>query len=434
MKYFGTDGIRGVGFKELNEKLAFKLGQGLKEALNCKKVVIGLDTRQSSNMLAYMLAAGALSVGVDVIFAGIASTPMIAYYSKLKKIAGVMITASHNPYEDNGIKVLNMGRKTNPQEELILESYIDNKDIKVNFEGKFELSNDIEEEYLKLIEKLEIKNSNIKISYDSANGANYLISNKIMSKFYENSIQIGNNPNGKNINLNCGSTNLNAIIKHVIDNKMDIGFAYDGDGDRVIAVDGFGKVYDGDLIIYIIAKYLKEKEKLTNNQVVLTKMSNPGILKALKKIGINYSLTDVGDKYVYQEMIDNNYILGGEASGHIILRNILDSGDGLLISLYLLKILNYYNLKIEELVKDVNFYPLKMVNIKNVNKQILKDKNVINYLEKIKQEFEEDDIFLIRASGTENLIRVTISSKDNEKLEKYMDIITKYLKEEGAKK
>src|SRR5690554_4801650 len=303
LKYFGTDGIRGKGFTELSASLAFHLGNALKEALNNDTVVIGLDTRSSSPMLAHMVASGALLAGLDVYFAGILSTPMIAHYSKLKNIIGIMITASHNPYMDNGIKVFNKGYKSEEEVELIIEDYIINERIyRGESYGTFRLTDDVEKEYFKLIDKLDLKESNLKLVYDSANGANYLIANKIISKYYPKSIQINNKPDGLNINLNSGSTHLESIKEYITTNNMDLGFAYDGDGDRVIMVGSDGTVYDGDFIILLIAKYLKNHNLLTNNGVVVTKMTNPGILKAFKENNINYVITDVGDKYVYAAM------------------------------------------------------------------------------------------------------------------------------------
>ena len=433
LKYFGTDGLRGKGFTDLTAELAYKLGQGLKPALNSNQVIIGMDTRSSSNMLAHMLAAGALSTGLNVLFAGVVSTPMIAHYSKLKQISGIMITASHNPYEDNGIKVFNKGYKSTLEEELIIESYIDGKTPETSNFGTYTLTNDVKEAYLNLISQLNLKTSSLKIAYDSANGANYLIANQILSTYYPQSIQLSNQPNGLNINLNCGSTHLETLISYIKEHQMDLGFAYDGDGDRVMMVGKDGFIYDGDFIIYLVATYLKDHNQLKNNTVVLTKMSNPGILKALKAKDINYILTDVGDKYVSEALVKNDYIIGGEASGHIILRNILHSGDGLLASLYILKLLEEHNLSLEEITKDIKLYPFKMVNIKNINKSVLQQPEVIKYLEDTKNHFDKEDIFLIRASGTEPLIRVTISCEDENKLNQYMEKVVTYLKEKGEK-
>lgn len=434
-KYFGTDGIRGKANTDLNANLAYKLGNALKDALNIEELVIGLDTRASSNMLAYMVAAGAMQAGIDVYFAGVISTPAIAYYSKLKGIGAVMITASHNVYTDNGIKVFNRGSKSTTSEELIIEEYInEDRPLLINKLGKFILTENVLNAYLNLIEKLELQESNIKFVYDSANGANYNLANKVLSSIYPNSIQIGNKPDGYNINKDYGSTSLRNIKDYIINNKMDIGIAFDGDGDRLLILDENANVYDGDYIILLIAKYLKKHNLLKNNGVVLTKMSNPGILKALHALEIDYYLTDVGDKYVYEAMISNDYVLGGEASGHIINTHLLHSGDGLIAALYILMILKEEEKSLKELFMGVKMYPFKMVNILDVNKNVLKERVVKNFLDKQASAFREDEIFFIRPSGTEPLIRVTISSSDEKKLNKYMDETVAFIKERGRLK
>lgn len=431
MKYFGTDGVRGKSFIKLNAELAYKIGMSLKEVYNPENIVIGLDTRDSSPMLAHMVASGALSAGIDVLYAGVVSTPMIAHYSKLKQTIGIMITASHNPYTDNGIKVFNKGFKSQEQEELIIESYIDGKVYHGENFGVFSLSDDILNEYLKLIESIKIPNSNLKVLYDSANGANYQISEMLFNKHFKSSKQINNKPNGKNINLNCGSTHLETLKEEMSKTHYDLGISYDGDGDRLLVVGSDLTTYDGDMIIYLLAKYLKDKNELNNNKVVLTKMSNPGILKALKRASIDYVLTDVGDKYVFEAMINEDLVLGGEASGHIIMRKLLDSGDGLLTSLYILKILEEYKLDLKEVFKDVSLYPLQMINIKDINKNVLKEEHVINYLENYRSTLEEEDLLLVRASGTEDLVRVTLSVNDRDKLDKDILEIVNYIKKAG---
>lgn len=430
-KYFGTDGIRGRSFDFLNAKMAYKIGQSFKEVYDSKKLVIGLDTRDSSMMLAHMVASGAMSVGIDVIFAGVVPTPMISNYALKHQITGVMVTASHNPYYDNGIKIFNKGQKSSKHEELIIETYIDGKEAGLLEFGNFELSEDVKLEYLKVIDALELKKSDLKIVYDSAHGANYLISKEIFDKYYPNSVQINFEPNGKNINKNVGSTYLDSIKDYIRKNNMDLGFSYDGDGDRVLMVGSNGLTYDGDMINYIIATHLKTLGKLRGNTVVLTKMTNPGILKALKDKGINYILTDVGDKYVSEQLELNNYSLGGESSGHIIIRDLLHTGDGLLASLYIIKTLIEEDLNLDDIVKDVKLYPFEMINIKNINKEVLNKENVIKYLTEVSKEFEEDDIFLIRASGTEPLIRVTISCSSLDKLNSKIKEVVEFIKKEG---
>jgi phosphoglucosamine mutase len=430
-KYFGTDGIRGIAFEKLTIELAFKLGQSLKTVLNASEIVIGMDTRESSPMLAYSIANGALALGVDVLFSGVVSTPMIAHYSKEKQIIGIMITASHNPYQDNGIKVFNKGYKTLEYDELKIEEYLDSNVVKFTTFGKFVMNNEVSELYKKVFHAFNLKQTRLKIAYDSANGANYLISNEIFSSIAPNSVQINNHPTGKNVNDNCGSTHIEGLVSYVLSHKMDLGFAFDGDGDRIHAVDDEGTVYDGDMIIYIIGSYLKNKNLLNKSTLVLTKMSNPGILKALEDQNIQVSLTDVGDKYVSQEMFTNHYLVGGESSGHIILPNLLHTGDGLLVATYLIKILDELQLTLQELTKDVKLYPIKTTNLKGINKSVLKLPSVISKIEEVKKELGKHSLLLVRASGTEDLIRVTLSSQSEVKVEKLTSDLVSFIHKEG---
>src|SRR5690554_1678624 len=339
-KYFGTDGIRGMAFEKLNSKLAFKLGQALAKSYKLEELVIGQDTRLSSNMLAYGVAYGAALAGVNVKISEVVSTPTVAYYSKVNNIFGVMITASHNPYTDNGIKVVKSGYKLLDEEDLELEKFIDEDDILVAPKfGSITVTREVEELYLSVYSDLNLPKTTMKVTYDSANGANYLIAKRIIESFVLKSYQIGNQPDGLNINLNVGSTHLNSIMNAVKNNGSDIGLSFDGDGDRVLIVDHEGTVYDGDYIVYMIAKYLKSKGKLKHNTVVLTQMSNPGMLKAFKDLGIQVIQTPVGDKYVSEEIISKDLSVGGENSGHIIINDLLPSGDGLFAGIYILKIL-----------------------------------------------------------------------------------------------
>ena len=411
-KYFGTDGIRGVSFEKLNSELAFRVGQGLVHTFKPSQVVIGMDTRESSPMLAYSIANGILSLGVDVLFAGVVSTPMVSHYSKLKNIIGVMITASHNPFMDNGIKVFNKGYKSADADELLIEDFMDNGEVTYQSFGKLTLSNDIHDEYIKIYEQMDLKPTNKRIGFDSANGANYLISKEIFDNISPNSVQINHRPNGKNINLNCGSTHMYAILDLIREHHLDFGFSFDGDGDRIMVADHNLRIYDGDLIIYMIATYLKKKNLLNKNTVVLTKMSNPGILKALSDEGIAYTLTDVGDKYVFHELYTNDYTIGGESSGHVILTHLLHTGDGLLVGVYLLKILEELNTTLSELVSNVELYPFKLTNIKGIDKKVLTLPQVQSKIASIQERLGSHSLLLVRASGTEALIRVTISSKN----------------------
>ncbi|MFA6800931.1 MAG: hypothetical protein WCR19_02340 [Acholeplasmataceae bacterium] len=426
-KYFGTDGIRGIAYEKLNEKLAFRLGQGLKDAIDLNQVVIGYDTRQSSPMLAQLIASGALSQGLDVLFIGVCSTPMLAYYSKVNKMIGIMVTASHNPYTDNGIKVFNQGYKTTKDEERVIESYIDLKEVKSSSFGKFIALHDFTSTYLKLYDQFHM-HTKLKIAYDSANGANYKIAKKVFDHFQLNAIQIGNEPDGLNINKDCGSTHIEHLQNYLIENNLDIGFSFDGDGDRLIACDK-KRIYDGDQIIYMIAVNLKQQNLLKNNKVVLTKMSNPGILKAFKMQGIEVILTDVGDKYVSLALNEHDAIIGGESSGHIILRHILHTGDGLLAAIVLTQILSDENKDLNMLTKDLTLYPYLTTNIETNQTEMLLLPEVITYLYDIKDSLGEDSLFIVRPSGTEPLIRITVSHQDRDIIEKTTHDVIKFLKE-----
>ncbi|OED59284.1 hypothetical protein [Acholeplasma laidlawii] len=431
--YFGTDGIRGIAFEKLNSKLAFKLGQAIAKKFSPSEIIIGQDTRLSSNMLAYGVAYGAALAGVNVKIAQVVSTPMIAYYSKMKDIFGVMITASHNPYTDNGIKIIKSGYKMLDEEEFKLESFIDDNEVFTSATfGSIEITHDVEDIYLKVYEDLQVPKTSLKITYDSANGANYLVSKKVIESFASNTYQIGNRPDGLNINLNVGSTHLESIINAVKNNGSDIGLSFDGDGDRILVIDKDGITYDGDYIVYIIAKYLKSKGKLKKDTVVLTQMSNPGMLKAFKTLGIKVLQTPVGDKYVSEEIMNHHLSIGGENSGHIIINDLLPSGDGLFAGVYILKILEENKTSLKNYTKEVEMYPQKMVNIKNVDKEVLKNPEIIKLVEEVRRNLPEDSLLLVRPSGTEPLVRVTISCQDILELDKYMGLLVTKIQNLGS--
>lgn len=428
-KYFGTDGIRGRYGIELNNSIAFKLGQSLKSVLGTERLVIGMDTRESGSELLYSVASGAQSMEIDVMVAGVVSTPLISHYSKQKGITGVMITASHNPYTDNGLKVFNKGNKLLESEELAIEKHIDDKEkFNITSIGKTYSGEEVLDLYADLIESLDLEKINLKVGYDSANGANYLIAKGIIDELCIESYQIGNNPNGKNINLDCGSTHLDSIKSLVLEKKLDIGLSFDGDGDRILVVDQDGDEIDGDLLIYILASYLKENNRLNKDTVVLTQMSNLGVIKAFEKQGINVVLTGVGDKYVLEELNNNDYSIGGENSGHIILKEFLNTGDGLLVGIYLLKILKEKGLTLKELTSDVKMWPQQMVNIRTHKKEALQDTRVLKAIQEVKDILKNDGKVLVRASGTEPLLRVTISCELQEDLDKHMDLIVSTIK------
>jgi len=422
--YFGTDGIRGRYGVELNNSIAFKVGQSLKSVLKTTRLVIGMDTRESSSELMYSVVSGAQSIGIDVMIAGVVSTPLISHYSKQKNITGVMITASHNPYTDNGIKVFNKGNKLLLQEEILIEKFIDEKvEFKVERIGETYSGEDVIDLYADLIESMDLETTEFKIGFDSANGANYLISLGVLRELCESYVQIGNIPNGKNINEGVGSMHLESIIKLVKDEKLDIGFSFDGDGDRILVVDNELNIIDGDLLIYIIAVYMKNNNILNKDTVVLTSMSNLGIIKAFERQGIKVVLTDVGDKYVLEELNNNDYSIGGENSGHVILRDFINTGDGVLVAVYLLKILFETKKSLKELTSDISMWPQKMVNIRTYNKEVLNDERVVKVINEVKEILNTNGKVLVRASGTEPVVRVTLSCEKMTDLDKYMEQI-----------
>ena len=423
-KYFGTDGIRGRYGIEVSNSIAFKVGQSLKSSLGTTRLVVGMDTRESSSELLFSVISGARSVGIDVMNAGVVSTPLISLFSKEKEVDGVMITASHNPYQDNGIKVFHKGNKLTESEEAKIETYIDeNASFQIGKLGELYSGEDVLDLYLDLIDRLDLYETDLKVGIDSANGANYLISLGIMKELTQYFIQIGNEPNGKNINDGVGSTHLEHIISLVKEEKLDIAFSYDGDGDRVLAIDSDANVVDGDKLIYVIACYLKDLGLLKKDTVVLTKMSNLGIIKAFKEKGIEVVLTNVGDKYVLEEINANGYSIGGENSGHIILRDYINTGDGLLVSLFVLKILSDTGKTLQELTNSIKMWPQELVNIRTYNKEILQDPRVVNVIEEVKATLQDNGKVLVRASGTEPLIRVTLSCETQEELEFHMNKI-----------
>jgi phosphoglucosamine mutase len=420
-KYFGTDGIRGRFGIEVSAPIAFKVAQSLKSVLGIDQLVIGIDTRESSKELMYACASGAQSIGIDVMLADVVSTPMISHYTKEKQIAGIMITASHNPYQDNGIKVFYCGNKLSEDQELAIEAFIDgNREFEVTRVGKVSSGEDVFASYMDLLEELDVKALPFKVGIDSANGANYLISKAVLDQV-ATVVQVGANPNGKNINDGVGSTHIESIQSLVKQEQCDIGLSFDGDGDRILVVDSDGSLIDGDILIYILANYLKDKNALKKDTVVLTKMSNLGIIKSFERKGIAVSIVNVGDKYVLENINENGYSLGGENSGHIIVRHYLNTGDGLLVGLLLLKVLYESGLSLKELTKDISMWPQELVNIRSYNKDIVTDERLVTLVKSIQEELGNDGKMFVRASGTEPLIRVTVSCESQEQLEIYRD-------------
>ena len=440
-KYFGTDGIRGIAGESLTADLSFKVGKALGKLLTEKKehpkVVIGRDTRISCDMIEHALTAGLTSTGVNVMTVGIIPTPAIAYLTKtIETDSGIMISASHNPYQDNGIKIFGPdGFKLTDEQELEIESLIDNSEqIKnASFEkiGKVYGGNELTQKYIQHIKQSITGDlSDIKIALDCANGATTGVAPFIFGDLEADIETIGCQPNGVNINDNVGSTKIETISEFVKENNVDVGFAFDGDGDRVLAVDANGNIVDGDKIMFILAKHLKEQGELKDNMVVSTVMSNIGFYKAIEENGLQSVKTAVGDRYVVEEMRKNDYSLGGEQSGHIVLMNYATTGDGILTAVKLANIIKTSGKSLEELASEVNIYPQKLVNIKVIDKKTaMEDSDILAECEKVEKELEGNGRILLRASGTENLIRVMVEASSDELTDKYCEQVAKIVRE-----
>ena len=440
-KYFGTDGIRGIAGESLTADLSFKVGKALGKLLTEKKehpkVIIGRDTRKTTQNKQHALSAGLTSTGVHVMTVGIIPTPAIAYLTKtIETDSGIMISASHNPYQDNGIKIFGPdGFKLTDEQELEIEHLIDNSDeIKnASFEkiGKLYGANELSQKYVQHIKQsISGDLSGIKIALDCANGATTGVAPFIFGDLEADIETIGCQPNGININDNVGSTKINTIVEFVKNNDIDMGFAFDGDGDRVLAVDAKGNIVDGDKIMFILAKHLKNQGELKDNMVVSTVMSNIGFYKAIDEHGLQSVKTAVGDRYVVEEMRNNDYSLGGEQSGHIILMNYATTGDGILTAVKLADIIKSSGKSLEELANEVSIYPQKLVNIKVIDKKTaMEDSEILDECKKVEKELEGNGRILLRASGTENLIRVMVEASSDELTDKYCEQVARIVRE-----
>ncbi|MGX7111672.1 phosphoglucosamine mutase [Gemella cuniculi] len=440
-KYFGTDGIRGIAGESLTADLSFKVGKALGKLLTDKKdrpkVIIGRDTRISCDMIEYSLTAGLTSIGVDVMTVGTIPTPAIAYLTKtIESDGGIMISASHNPYQDNGIKIFGPdGFKLTDEQELEIECFIDeNEKVKeVSHEniGKIYSGNELSQKYIQHIKQSITGDlSGINIALDCANGATAQVAPFLFGDLEADIETIGCTPNGININDNVGSTKINTLANFVKENNVDVGFAFDGDGDRVLAIDEKGNIVDGDKIMFILAKYLKENGELKDNMVVSTVMSNIGFYKAIEQNGLRSVKTSVGDRYVVEEMRKNDYSLGGEQSGHIILMNYATTGDGILTAVKLASILKNSGKSLGELANKVDIYPQKLVNISvSDKKSAMEDKEILEECSKVEKELKGNGRILLRASGTENLIRVMVEASSDELTDKYCKQVADIVRE-----
>ena len=443
-KYFGTDGFRGEANKNLNYEHAIKIGRflgwyyGEKQGKKAK-VVIGKDTRRSSYMFEYALCTGLMASGADAYIMHVTTTPSVSYIARVDDFdCGIMISASHNPYYDNGIKLLNSnGEKMDEETILMVEDYIDGK-IEIPLAEREHIGRTVDYVagrnryigYLISMSKYSFKDK--KVGLDCANGAAWSIAKGVFDALGAKTFVINNEPDGYNINTDCGSTHIEHLQKFVVEKGLDIGFAYDGDADRCLAVDEKGNVVTGDHILYIYGKYMKERGKLINNKVVTTVMSNFGLYKALDKIGIEYEKTKVGDKYVYENMVENGNRIGGEQSGHIIFSKYATTGDGILPSLKLMEVMLAKEKPMSELAAPVVFYPQVLKNVRVKSKpDAQNDPDVQKAVAKVSEELGDSGRILVRESGTEPVIRVMVEADTEELCEKYVDSVIEVIKAKG---
>lgn len=443
-KYFGTDGVRGVANTELTCDLAYRLGRAggyvLAQGDHRVKVVVGKDTRMSGDMLESALIAGLMSVGCDIIPVGVIPTPAVAYLTrKYNADCGVVISASHNPMEDNGIKFFNKdGYKLDDEIELEIEKYIEDIE-KVDCNPIGENVGVINHEhnalrdyadYLKSIINVDL--TGMKVVLDCANGASYEVAPIVFKELGANVIDINTTPNGKNINDKCGSTHPEMLQKVVVENKADLGLAYDGDADRLIAVDENGNIVDGDHIMILSAVYLKNKKQLSNDTLVITVMTNIGLNVAAREHGINLETTDVGDRYVIEAMKKGNLNLGGEQSGHMIFLDYNTTGDGVLSSLMLSKIIKEENKTLSQLASIMSVYPQVLVNVEvknEVKNKFMEVEEIKDEIARIEELMEGCGRVLIRPSGTQPLVRVMLEGKEEGQINELANNLANLIKE-----
>ena len=443
-KYFGTDGFRGEANKDLTFDHAVKIGRFLgwyygKRLDKKAKILIGKDTRRSSYMFEYALCTGLMASGADAYIMHVTTTPSVSYITRVDEFdCGIMISASHNPFYDNGIKLINgNGEKMDEETIEMVESYIDGT-LQIPLAEREEIGRTIDYVsgrnryigYLISMSKYSFKD--VKVGLDVANGAAWSIAKSVFDALGAKTFVINDEPNGLNINTNCGSTHIEQLQKFVVEKGLDIGFAYDGDADRCLCVDEKGNVITGDHILYIYGLYMKERGKLLNNKVVTTVMSNFGLYKALDKVGIEYEKTKVGDKYVYENMVKNGHRIGGEQSGHIIFTKYATTGDGILTSLKMMEVMLAKGKPMSELAAPVVFYPQVLKNVRVKSKPAAQnDPDVQAAVAKVGEKLGDEGRILVRESGTEPVIRVMVEAGDDQTCEKYVDDVIDVIKEKG---
>ena len=445
-KYFGTDGFRGEANVDLTVEHAYKVGRflgwyyGQKAKGERCRIVIGKDTRRSSYMFEYALVSGLTASGADAYLLHVTTTPSVSHVIRTEDFdCGIMISASHNPYYDNGIKVMNgSGEKMEESVILEIEKYLDGemgelpmaKRDQIGRTQDFAAGRNRYIGYLISIATRSFKGK--KVGLDCANGSASSVAKSVFDALGADTFVINNEPDGLNINTDCGSTHIGRLQAFVKENRLDVGFAYDGDADRCLAVDENGEVVDGDRILYICGKYMKEQGNLRNNKIVTTVMSNLGLYKALDREGIGYEKTAVGDKYVYENMAQTGNCLGGEQSGHIIFSKYATTGDGILTSLKIMEVMLEKKETLSRLASEVTILPQVLKNVRVPDKAAaLGDEDVKQAAADVEKALGSDGRLLLRQSGTEPLIRVMVEAESTEICEKYVDQVIGALRKKG---
>lgn len=449
-RYFGTDGFRGTANENLTAEHAYKVGRFLgwyygelkrKNGDNsAPRIIIGKDTRRSSYMFEYSLVGGLTASGADAYLLHVTTTPSVAYIARVDGFdCGIMISASHNPYYDNGLKLINsQGEKMEDNVINLIEDYLDGKSGEVPYAKNEKIGRSVDyisgrNRYIGYLISLGMYSfRGMKIGLDCANGSSWNIAKAVFDALGATTYVINASPDGTNINENAGSTHIEVLQKFVIENNLDAGFAYDGDADRCLCVDEKGNIITGDHILYIYGRYMKDRDKLVNNTVVATVMSNFGLFKAFDEIGINYAKTAVGDKYVYEYMKENNCCLGGEQSGHIIFSKYASTGDGILTSLKIMQAVMSSGKKLSELAAPFKVYPQVLENVRVKDKSVaMNDNDVLEAVKKAAESLGDTGRILVRESGTEPLVRVMAEAGDVETCQKYVNDIIEVLKEKN---
>lgn len=442
-KYFGTDGFRGEANKGLTADHAYKIGRflGWYYSLNGKKakIVIGKDTRRSSYMFEYSLVGGIVASGADAYLMHVTTTPSVAYIARVDEFdCGIMISASHNPYYDNGIKLINgKGEKMDEATIAEVEKYLDGE-MEIPFAERENIGCTVDyvsgrNRYVGYLISLGVYSfRGIKVALDCANGASWNIAKSVFDALGAKTLVINNQPDGLNINMNAGSTHIEGLQKFVVENGCDVGFAYDGDADRCLCVDEKGNVITGDHILYIYGRYMKDRDKLVGNKVVTTVMSNFGLYKAFDELGIGYEKTKVGDKYVYENMKENGYNIGGEQSGHIIFSKYASTGDGILTSLKMMQVMIGRKKKMSELSDGFTMYPQVLENVRVADKKAAQaDVEVRAAIREVEETLGDSGRILVRESGTEPVIRVMVEAETTEVCQEMVNKVVEVMKRKG---